>query len=43
MAAAILSAILIMGCRTKSVFELERKVDGNNSFMKFGRNPVKND
>ena len=25
------------------IFELEWKVDGSNSYMKFGRNPIKND
>ena len=40
---AILSAILVMGCWTKSIFELEQKVDGSNSYIKFGRNHIKND
>ena len=41
--AAILSAILIIGCRTKPTFKLEQKVDGSNLYIKFGRNPIKND
>ena len=43
--AAILSAILVIRCRTNLVFELEREreVDGSNRYMKFGRNPTKND
>ena len=27
----------------KTVFELEREVDRSNPYMKFGRNPIKND
>ena len=41
--AAILSAILVIGCPTKPVFELEREVDGSNPYIKFGRNRIKND
>ena len=40
---AILSAILVIGCRTKPVFELEREVDGSNPYINFVRNPIKND
>ena len=32
--AAILSAILVIVCQTKPVFELERKDDGSNSYIK---------
>ena len=39
--AAIFSAILVIFRLTKSVFELEREFDGNNPYMKFGRNPIK--
>ena len=42
-AAAILLAILVIGCRTKPIFKLERKVDESNSYIKFGRNLIKND
>ena len=28
---------------TKPLFKLEREVDGSNQYMKFGRNPIKND
>ena len=38
-----MSAILVIGCRTKPIFKLERKVDGSNPYMKFGRNLIKND
>ena len=38
-----MSAILIIGCRTKPVFELEREVDGSNPYMQFERNPTKKD
>ena len=41
--AAILSAILGIGCPTKPVFQLEREVDGSNPYMKFGRDLIKND
>ena len=41
--AAILSVILVITCRTKPVFELEWKDDGSNSYIKFGRNSIKND
>ena len=41
--AAILSAILVIGCQTKPIFELEREVDGSNPYMKFGRNLIQND
>ena len=41
--AAILSAILVIWCWTKRIFKLEREVDGSNPYMKFGRNPIKND
>ena len=34
---------LIIGCWTKHIFELEWKVDRSNSYIKFGRNPIKND
>ena len=37
--AAILSAILVIGCRTKPVFEIDREV--TNQYMKFGRNQIK--
>ena len=39
----VLSAILVIGCRTKPIFQLERTVDGSNSYITFGRNPIKND
>ena len=35
--AAILSAILVIRCRTKPIFKLELKVDGSNSYIRFGR------
>ena len=41
--AAILSAILVIGRRTRPIFELELEVDKSNLYMKFGRNPIKND
>ena len=41
--AAILSAMLVIGRRTKPVFKLEREVDGSNQYMKFGRNQIEND
>ena len=45
--AAILSAILVIECQTKPIFELElkleREVDESNPYMKFGRNLIKND
>ena len=41
--AAILLAILVIGCLTKPVFILERGVDERNPYMKFGRNSIKND
>ena len=41
--AAILSAILVIVCLTKLIFELEPWFDGINLYMKFGRNSIKND
>ena len=41
--AAILSAILVIGCPKKPIFELELEVDKSNSNMEFERNPIKND
>ena len=38
-----MSAILVIGCLTKPVFELELEVDGSNPYMKFGKNLIKND
>ena len=32
---------MVIGCRTKPIFELEEKIDGSNSYIKFGRNPIK--
>ena len=40
---AILSAILVIGCQEKPVFELEPEVDGSNPYMKFGINLIKNE
>ena len=36
-------AIFVIECQTKPAFELEGEVYGSNSYMKFGRNPIKND
>ena len=33
----------LMGCRTKPVFKLEGEVGESNTYMKFGRYPIKND
>ena len=41
--AAIFSAILVIVRRTKLVFKLEQEFDESNPYMKFGRNPIKND
>ena len=41
--AAILSAILVIVCQTKPVLDLEGVFDGSHPYMKFGRNPMKND
>ena len=41
--ADILSAILVIVCRTKSIFELEPEFGGSNLYMKFERNPINND
>ena len=38
-----MSAILVIRCQTKLILELEQKVDGSNSYIKFGRNLIKND
>ena len=35
------SAILVIVCGTKLVFELEQEFDGSNTYKKFGRNPIK--
>ena len=40
---AILTAILCIVRLSKLVFELEQEYDGSNPYMKFGRNPIKND
>ena len=40
---SILSAILVIVCRTKLVFELEQEFDGSNPYMKFGKNLIIND
>ena len=36
---------LLADCSTerKNVFKLEREFDESNPYMKFGRNPIKND
>ena len=41
--AAIMSVILVIIRQTKPVFELEREFNGSHPYMKFGRNPIKND
>ena len=41
--AAILSAILVIGCQTKPVFAIKREIGGSNPYMKFGRNRIKKD
>ena len=38
-----MAAILVIGCRTKPVFELEPEVDGSNPYMKLRINPIKNE
>ena len=38
-----MSAILVIVVPTKLIFELEPGFDGSNPYMKFGRNPIKND
>ena len=38
-----LSAIMVIECRTKLVFELDGEVGGSNPYMKFGRNSIKID
>ena len=38
-----MSAILVIVRLTKLVFVIEQEFDGSNPYMKFGRNPIKND
>ena len=41
--AAILLAILVIVPHTEFVIKFEQEIDGSNPYMKFGRNPIKND